>query len=485
MKKTITINISGYAFNIEEEAFEILSRYLSDIRQRISNQSEVDETLNDIEYRIAELFRASCPTTAQIVTVAMVQEVMGIMGSPSDFGDDSTENTANNGNASNEKSSTDTSGAMPNIPPAKRLYRDVFNRMIAGVCSGLAAYFAVDVVIVRVLFVVLALTGGVSFLAYLALWIAMPAATSMAQRNQMMGGARYSGRTNDQSGFSTAHQSYASSGSHTVINQLGRGIAALVGAVLTLVGITLLSVLSMLVFWSHLFPKSPNNPLSELLQWAAMYIGPNDFWLFQLAIAALIGIPLLMLVYGGIRLMFDVRRGSKAVGIIAFLIWVCGLLFVVYISIRTVSSYDNKELPTQSISIKVGKSHKLYLEPMASDTVRRLGDESDDLGDMRISFNNRCIYARKRPVLYIVKGDSCTISLKQHLYFPEFMEAHIQPIDLSDLVVQRDSVIQIKSYFELFKKSGNVARTIEYTLQVPAGYSLDVNPLLKKFMKVE
>jgi phage shock protein PspC (stress-responsive transcriptional regulator) len=481
VKKTITVNISGYAFTIEEEAFDKLREYLTEIRNKLTGQADIDEMLTDIENRIAELFRASAASTAQIVTLQMVQEVIGVMGAPEDYCDSETnsfEATADNAS----KKSSGESAFVP--PPPKRLYRDVNNRVLGGVCSGLGAYLNLDTTLVRVLFVVSLALGGFGVLVYIGLWIAMPPAETMAQRHEMMGGARTTTKVNEAqpSGFQ-----YKPASDRVVIGAVGRAVASIVGAVIALVGIVLLSMLSMVLFWNNLYPDSSHSPIpiSEFFHWLATYFPSTDIFLVQLAIAAFIGVPLVMMVYAGIRLMLDIQRSNRFVGFAAVFIWLSSVVFLVYISVNSVNAFKEKELPVQSMVLPDQGFKRLYLEPMATDTVQWLSKESDDLGDIRIVLNHKTIYARKRPSLVIVDGDSCRVSLRQTLYFHDVMVDRVAPLRIEDLVLQSDSVIRIKAYFDLLKEKGTVARNIEYTVELPQGYSLQVNPLLKKYVRVE
>jgi phage shock protein PspC (stress-responsive transcriptional regulator) len=481
VKKTITVNISGYAFTIEEEAFDKLRGYLTEIRNKLTGQTDVDEILTDIENRIAELFRASITSIAQIVTLQMVQEVVGVMGAPDDYCDNQAESfDASVGNAS--KKSSGEPGIVP--PPPKRLYRDVNNRVLGGVCSGLGAYMNFDTTLVRVLFVVSLVLGGFGVLVYIGLWIAMPPAETMAQRHEMMGGARTAAKGNDaqSSGFQ-----YKPANDRFVIGAIGRAVASIVGAVIALVGLVLLSLLSMVVFWNSLYPDSTNSPIpiSAFFRWLSTYFPSTDIFFVQLAIAAFIGVPLVMMVYAGIRLMLDIQRSNRFVGFAAVFIWLSSVVFLVYISVNSVNAFKEKELPVQSMVLPDQGFKRLYLEPMATDTVQWLSKESDDLGDIRIVLNHKTIYARKRPSLVIVDGDSCRVSLRQTLYFHDVMVDRVAPLRIEDLVLQSDSVIRIKAYFDLLKEKGTVARNIEYTVELPQGYSLQVNPLLKKYVRVE
>ncbi len=158
MKKTFTINISGTVFHIEEDAYEKLQGYLLKLKNHFGSDNEGREIVTDIENRIAELFMEKSKGESKVVVTEWVDEVIATMGTPEDFIQQE----------GNEEPITGT------VKRKRRLYRDIDNRVIGGVCSGLGAYFNLDPVVMRIIFVVLLLANGIGILAYLVLWIAVP-----------------------------------------------------------------------------------------------------------------------------------------------------------------------------------------------------------------------------------------------------------------------------------------------------------------------
>lgn len=176
MKKTFTINISGKLFHIEEDAFEKLHDYLQRLSHYFKTQPGGYEILQDIEARIAELFQERITDKQEAVTNEWVDEVMARMGKPEDFMD------------SQRASGTEYAGSEIGATSKKRLYRDTENRVVAGVCSGMGAYFNTDPVLLRILFVILVLMSvGIAVVIYLIMWIVVPKATTTAQRLEMRG----------------------------------------------------------------------------------------------------------------------------------------------------------------------------------------------------------------------------------------------------------------------------------------------------------
>jgi len=173
MKKTFTINISGTVFHIEEEAYEVLQKYMSKLKQHFGNDEEGKEITSDIEARIAELFLARISDEKNVIILEWVNEVIETMGTSEDFSEEEANaNEPITGQAKRKR----------------RLYRDPEQSVLGGVCSGLAAYFNMDLAILRIIVVLsFLLTSGGTVLVYLILWIAVPKAVNTSQRLEMKG----------------------------------------------------------------------------------------------------------------------------------------------------------------------------------------------------------------------------------------------------------------------------------------------------------
>ncbi|GAA4384095.1 PspC domain-containing protein [Hymenobacter koreensis] len=205
MKKNISINLQGLIFHIEEDGYEVLQRYLQDVKAHFNTYRGHEEIVADIESRIAELFAARLSTTKQVITLEDVDAMVAKMGRVQDFqqagsldDDDDAADVASYGApvgagaasgyaASSNAAST---GTAADTEP-RRLYRDMANRKIAGVCAGLARYFGIEALWVRLGFLIFLIALPILFdnigadhldeqfplwtvLAYVILWIALP-----------------------------------------------------------------------------------------------------------------------------------------------------------------------------------------------------------------------------------------------------------------------------------------------------------------------
>lgn len=181
MKKNISINISGIIFHIEEDGYENLRKYLDSINKYFASFEDSSEILADIESRVAEIFLSKLNEGKQIITGDDVNALISTMGSVSDFKaaeeqelKEETVRPASEPNA-NFNSGRSTSTEEPKAPkPPQQLFRDQKRKILGGVCSGIANYFGIDAVWIRLIFGILAFAYGLTIVAYLIMWAVVP-----------------------------------------------------------------------------------------------------------------------------------------------------------------------------------------------------------------------------------------------------------------------------------------------------------------------
>lgn len=174
MKRAISINLGGIVFNIDDDAYRELQAYLTQIESCFSDREESKEIMNDIEARIAELFNERITDYKKVITSKDVNDIIAVMGSPEQFGE------TENGSTQKRRERFGPSGY-------RRMYRDPDNRILGGVCSGMSAYWQIDPIILRILFVIAFLGFGTGLIIYIILWIVLPEAKTKAQKLEMMG----------------------------------------------------------------------------------------------------------------------------------------------------------------------------------------------------------------------------------------------------------------------------------------------------------
>lgn len=191
MKKTFNINISGYVFTIDEDAYELLRNYLDTLHNVFSNETDNAELVADLELRMAELLGVVTEGGAKVITIRNVEELISRMGRPEELVETEEEIHIAPGSGTTEETVRQTVEDMTPPPPPplrRRLFRDPNNSMIGGVCAGLAAFTGIDPTWVRLIAVALAfLSFSTICIVYIILWIVVPAAVTPLQQMQMRG----------------------------------------------------------------------------------------------------------------------------------------------------------------------------------------------------------------------------------------------------------------------------------------------------------
>ncbi len=181
MQRIIQINIAGRMIPIEEDAYLILREYISSLDRHFANEPGKTEIILDIESRISELFSIRLQTGAPCINEDDVKKVIETLGPAYTLSAETAE-------------ATNPYLPTPYVGPAKgtgrrRLYRNPNDKMLGGVCGGLASYFDVDPVIIRLVLVILFLGGGIGLIAYIIAWIVIPLARTPEELAEMSGGS--------------------------------------------------------------------------------------------------------------------------------------------------------------------------------------------------------------------------------------------------------------------------------------------------------
>ncbi|MDR1091087.1 MAG: PspC domain-containing protein [Prevotella sp.] len=193
MKPTVRVSIGGLAFNLEEGAYRILDNYLTSLKKHFQGNSESDEIIGDIEIRLSELLQMRIKSNDSAVSEADAQDIINIMGNPKDFDDNQDAFTSES--ATPKENFEYSQKNEQQEPYRKKLFRDKDNKILGGVFSGLGHYCSIDPTILRIGIVGLLLFlnffsfrgAGTIILAYIILWIVMPAAKSFSQKLAMTG----------------------------------------------------------------------------------------------------------------------------------------------------------------------------------------------------------------------------------------------------------------------------------------------------------
>ena len=342
MKEIEKVSIGGYAFTLEKDASAEVAAYLKNLEAHYLGQPGGKEIMEGIEERMAELLLERCGQTG-VGTMADIQGIIGILGRPERIEAD------------------DPEPGQPQEAPRKKLYRDLENKKIAGVCAGLGRYLNFDVVALRIIFCVITLAlffGGardgawslLGFVAYGVLWLAMPAARTAQERWAMKGdgGTLDDIQRNVRSGIEEMGEA-ARKGVHEVGDavrspkghEFGRILLLAIGIALLISGVSGLASVSILGLKAPIIFSAPlDRYLDDLArEMPYFYEMINTPWALVLLILAVV-LPLIWLIYLGVRFIFGIKAPSWKPGLVIFVLW---LVVVVVLAVLCIFGFVSTE----------------------------------------------------------------------------------------------------------------------------------------------
>jgi phage shock protein PspC (stress-responsive transcriptional regulator) len=492
MKKTIKISLQGMVFFIDEDAYPELKQYLSDIGNRFASGEEREEILQDIETRIAEIFTDRLAGKREVVSAADVSAMIGLLGRPEDIFDrEEHEETAAAGGSSHETA-----------PGRKALFRDPDNAVLGGVCGGLGAYFNVDPVWFRVAFIVLTLLYGASVLVYLVMWLIIPEARTTAQRLQMVGEqvnlSNLSKNINQEfhkvrDNLKHFPESDGYRRSRNALQELFRVVGEIIMVLLKIAGIILgitfvlagmiilVALLSTFFFhFTRFFPELAVGTSYYMPDILALFTRPENVPYILGSLILTLGIPLLALVYGGIKLIFNIRTHNHVAGVTFLVIWLISAISLALFVADIASNYTERALITQSVPLKTAPSDTLFVGVLPS----RNGEVEE-----MISFDRNSIYRDtksgrllSRPELHILFSGGSTPELEiQRRAHANSKKTAIRRADSIRLGL---TVNQNHILLDPYLRAGKIwyGEEADYRLRVPAGTVICLEEELREIL---
>ncbi len=332
MKKTLSINLNGRAFNIDEDAYELLENYLHNLKSYFRKEKDSAEIIRDFEARIEELFQERIRLGYNVISIEQVETIIERMGKPEDFGDreqDSEE--AVNNNINKEQSAAEEK-------PKKRFYRNIDDKMLGGVCSGIAAYFGWDTLPVRIIFFILIFFTQLFMIpVYLFLWIFMPAAVSASQKLEMRGEAITLENIGKTVSETTATANKNNDGFLQTSLKLGLGcFGCLIALPLLFALFIVIVVLISLIFG---FSSALFFPLDFLgFDWNG--VATTHPIISSVALILVLGIPLFSIIYALLSSNKKVKPLNKTTKWIGFLVWIIALIALILSGIQLSKEFN-------------------------------------------------------------------------------------------------------------------------------------------------
>lgn len=386
MNKTVNINLAGTFFHIDEDAFGKLSRYLEAIKKSLSDPQGSDEIIRDIEARIAELFSEKIESSSHVVTIKEVDAVIKVMGQPEDYMVDEEIFDDTPVTAKSRRSSS-----------YKQLFRDIDNKFIAGVSSGLGHYLGIDAIWVRLLWVLLTVfSSGFFIIVYILFWILVPAAESTSDKLKMTG--EPINISNIEKKFKEGYDNVADkvknadydkygkkvkSGASGFFDTLGSILLAILKIFVKFLGVLLiiisLSTLVGLIIGLFTFGSIDLWGHGEVMDYISLVDTTSaPIWLISLLALLAVGIPFFVLFILGLKLLID---NLKSIGtpakIVLLVLWFLSIVGLGILGIQqaTEQAYDGEAVEEIVLPIRVDDTLRIAMRANTQYeyTVRRSG----------------------------------------------------------------------------------------------------------------
>lgn len=491
MKKTFTINISGSIFHIDDDAYEKLQKYLHLLNRHFGAALEGQEILQDIEARISELFIEKTSNKTEVITDSMVDDVIARMGKPEDFNEPAEGEQSVGAQPENADQTKDQK-------VRRRLYRDGDSRVLGGVCSGMGAYFNIDMVILRVVFVIaFFLSAGAAMLVYIVLWIAVPKAKTTAQRLEMKGKEATISNIEktireDVKEVGDNIDKFKSSGSADgttrreqfgdVITSIFRvvlrvlvllfGVALLIGGIASLIGF----ITSMAIGHSFLsggpwnFGGNSDVDVSALL---GNFVSPGAYTVSMIAIAFLVGIPILLVLFIGTKLLFRYKTNNKAIGLGTFAVWLLALVTLIIVAVNQVGNFGKQTSQTNTQKVECSTCKTIYLET-TDDLYESIIDNHISLDRMKVAMVNGKEKLLGHPRFTIEKSSTGEYSLliKKRARGSSTADAQKNMEEIEYNYIQKDSTLKFDPYYSLKENAKWREQEVSMILKVPEGKSV-------------
>jgi len=466
-------------FHIDENAYQKLQNYLNAVRRSFAGASGEDEIVSDIESRIAELFSEKLQHDKQVVSNKEIDEVIEVMGQPEDY-------MVDEDIFEEEPRSTRTSSHKK-----RKFYRDVDNKYIGGISSGLGHYFGIDALWVRLIWVALFFIsiGTLAIFSYILLWILIPAAETTAEKIAMTGdpvnisniekkikegfdSASESVKNVDYEKFGSKAQSGISSffdAIGTVFMTLFKVFGKFIGVILLLVGTvavisTLIGMFTMTSF--DFFNLDITNQL-DLYDYAPVW----PVWVVSVLGFFAVAIPFFFVAYLGLKILVS---NLKSIGNIAKF----SLLGVWLLSVITLAVFGLKTAVKQKENDHVFIKEELAVT--AQDTLR-ITMNANELysSSLRRSDNEKFVYDENntqhifsQDVRLIVKStkDSIgSIRIRKEANGHSHDAARTRAKDIDYQYTLENNELSLNNYFLASPEQKYNSQEVEVTLYIPEG----------------
>lgn len=489
MKKTTNIHLSGIIFNIEEDAYEKLSHYLKSIETHFSNHTGKKEILEDIENRIAEILSSKVSNYKQVVTLEDVNEVIQTLGEVDQFETES-------GQSEKQEYSTTIK---------KRFYRNPDDKIIGGVCGGIAAYFDIDPLWIRLAWAIAFFVFGTGLFVYILLWIIIPEAQTPSQKLEMRG--EQINLSNISKGITEDLNQLKNKASNEFSNLSSNKFIAFFQSLFSEVLQFIIKIikwsakaLAIFVFFICLFILVVL--LASIFGETSVYISTQVFnaslmtsqffdttfqyIAFKIAIFLILVVPILYLLSLLIKLLFNIKKNFKYISFTALVLWISGWFIFVPIIIQIVDRYSEKSYSKSAIAKYIIPNKTIYIK--MNETYE---DVNMDEKNFKIKLSNVFYYSSDASsknigypsvILRKSKDDSLRINIIHSALAetPKQAKKYAQNIQYSFSI--NDSIIELNPFFNIPKEDQFHFQRVKLIIEIPSNRYVYLSKNMKHFL---
>lgn len=395
MNKTIIININGIVFHIEEDAYEVLRSYMTEVKRHFAYSPDSEEIVTDIENRLAEMFNERLAADQkQVIVLADVQFVTGTMGNVNEFDiDDEVDDRFSKS--------------------GRKLFRDEDDKILGGVCAGLGHYFSVEPRWIRLLAIIFIFIGGIGLPVYIILWIIMPAAVTRADKMAMKGepiNIQNFKRNFDEEveglrgGFNRAQSEV-----RPVIYQIGKLVVTIATLFIKFIVsiVAFAGILAMIALFIGLIVFLGYWNSNELNTFPFTIVNPGYKSVLAFSAFIIVFIPLAALVLFALRVLVKRIAISKTVYFTMLIIWISGLVLGAYHASKIGSQFNEEAEFSVTTPLTTSPVYYLKVNPVEfltrEDSVRYNIDQTNFKGTL--TSRNRDFNDPRSVRIHIEKGD--------------------------------------------------------------------------------
>ncbi|MEE9407964.1 MAG: PspC domain-containing protein [Polaribacter sp.] len=435
MNKTININLGGFFFHIDEIAYQKLKRYLESISKSLSDDPQgKNEIIADIEARISELLSEKITDARQVVNESDIDDIIVIMGQPEDY----TEAEESYNDASYSYKRNSASG--------KKLFRDGDDKFLGGVASGIAHYFDVDTIWIRLGLLALFFGAGFGVLVYIILWILLPEAKTTAEKLQMEGEpvnidniekkireefdnvsenvTEFANKASEKikngaNEFSEkmsktfSVKTKKNNGLQDFLNVIGKIVLVFFKVIGKFIGVLLVFIaaaviLSLIIGGFSVGSLEWLNVDGQFLQYPPFfYDSVLPKWLLTTFGFLLVGIPFLILFVLGLRILSSsVKQLSKATSLTLLGIWIIALLGLIFTGLDFGTSHSNYGQTVKKSYINIAANDTITLKMVNDDNIYYQHNLTRSTRKHEVEVNNRTMTFARNIKVDVKKSNS-------------------------------------------------------------------------------